>query len=32
MSFSLNKIMLIGQLGKDQETTNTPNGSMVTKF
>ena len=32
MSFSLNKISLIGNIGKDHETTTTPNGTVITKF
>ena len=29
---SLNKVMIIGNLGKDPEVTYTPSGSAVTKF
>jgi len=32
MAFSLNKIMLIGNLGKDSETRFTPNNNSVTSF
>ncbi len=32
MAFSLNKIMLIGNIGKDAETRFTPNNASVTSF
>ena len=32
MASSLNKVMLIGNLGKDAETRHTPGGTSVTKF
>lgn len=32
MAGSLNKVMLIGNLGSDPEVRNTPNGSMVANF
>lgn len=32
MSRSVNKVILIGNLGRDAETSFTPNGVAVTKF
>jgi len=32
MAGSVNKVILIGRLGKDPETKSTPNGTTVTKF
>ena len=32
MSGSINKVILIGRLGKDPEVKNTPGGAIVTKF
>ena len=32
MARGLNKVMLIGNLGRDAETRHTPNGAAVTNF